>query len=82
MLTLVKSAGVPNGAPHKCEGCGATNFKKSVFAFHCISCGQYYPAQLTASSTRVNLRRNLDELSDAHARLKVLLGQLAKIVKR
>lgn len=82
MLTLVKTAGVLNGAPHKCKGCGSANFKKSVFAFHCISCGQYYPAELERSPAKVNLLRNLNELSDAHARLKVLLGQLEKIAKR
>lgn len=82
MLKLVKSVGAPDGAPHKCKGCGSGNFTKCGIAFNCMSCGQYYAAQLVASPAKKNLQRNLDELDDAHKKLKGLIGQLEALVKR
>lgn len=81
MLALVKTVGEPNGAPHKCKGCGSAIFKKTKIAYHCVSCGQYYPAQLQTSPDRINLQRNLEGLSDARKKLKGMIFELEKLVK-
>ena len=76
-LRLVKTTGGESGAPEKCNKCGSTHFARSGIAWHCTTCGVYYPTKLGFES----LKENLKQLHLLQNRLTFMRQELEDLVK-
>lgn len=80
-IKLIKTVGGSSGAPEKCIACGSVHFMKSGIAWHCATCGVYFPANLSTQGSLSSLKANLEQLNQLHNKLKMMTNELEELVK-